>query len=78
MESYGTGTVKYPAGIAIDVEGYIVISEYCSTGCVWIYNPDHTQLIKTIEGLSNPVGIACDDSGMFLVAEYGNSRILKY
>ena len=73
--SYGNGTLTRPAGIAIDEEGYVIISD---NGLLWIYNPDHTQLVKTIEGLLNPMGIACDDSGMFLVAEYGSNRILKY
>ena len=78
MESYGSGTISRPAGIAIDEEGYIAITQYAKSGCLWIYNPDHTQLVHTIQHLSSPVGVACDGEGMFWVVEYGNSCVQKY
>ena len=79
IKTYGSGTLNYPAGIAIDEEGYIAISEYGGSNRIWIYNPDHTQLVKTIQsGLSNPTGMTCDADGMFWVAEHGNSRVHKF
>ena len=79
VESYGVGTLNNPAGIAIDEEGYIAISEYSSSHRLWIYNPDHTQLVNTIQNkFSNPAGIACDSDGMFWIAEHGNGRVQKY
>ena len=45
ITSYGSGTISFPAGIAIDAEGYIAISQ--NGGYFWIYSPDHT-LIHTL------------------------------
>lgn len=78
MDSYGRGTITHPAGIAIDEEGYIAITQYASSGRLWIYNPDHTQSVPPIQSLSYPVGVTCDAEGMFWVAEYGNYRVHKY
>lgn len=78
MESYGSGTINRPAGIAIDEEGYIAITQHAKSGSIWIYNPDHTQLVHTLQHLSTPVGVACDGEGMFWVVEYANSCVQKY
>ena len=79
IKTYGSGTLNYPAGIAIDEEGYIAISECGGSNRIWIYNPDHTQLVKTIQsGLSILTGMTCDADGMFWVAEDGNSRVHKF
>ena len=76
ITSYGSGTISTPAGIAIDAEGYIAISQ--NSGCFWIYSPDHT-LIRTLSSQFNcGLGIACDYDGSFWVADYSNNRIAKY
>ena len=79
ITSYGSGTISYPAGIAIDAEGYIAISQYQGNNSgFWIYSPDHT-LIRTLSSQFNyGVGIACDYDGSFWVADFGNNRIARY
>ena len=78
LSSYGTGTINRPAGIAIDAEGYIAISQYGGSNCLWIYSTDHTH-VHTLSGqFRNGVGIACDNNGSFWVADYSNHRIVKY
>ena len=78
VETYGSGTIKAPAGIAIDEEGYITITGYGSPFYLWVYNPAHTELVNTISGFSNPAGVAFDAEGMILVANGGNNHIQKY
>ena len=90
ITSYGSGTISSPAGIAIDAEGYIAISQYKSsiaisqkrrkntirkTGYFWIYSPDHT-LIRTLSNYG--ARISCDYDGSFWVADHGNNRIARY
>ena len=82
ITSYGSGTISYPAGIAIDAEGYIAISQtggcFSNSGCFWIYSPDHT-LIRTLSNqFSCGAGISCDYDGSFWVADQGNNRIARY
>ena len=80
ITSYGSGTISSPAGIAIDAEGYIAISQYQgqNSGCFWIYSPDHT-LIRTLSRQFNyGLGISCDYDSSFWVADYGNSRVARY
>jgi len=78
IESYGIGTIQYPAGIAIDEEGYIAITEYGSHCHLCIYNPDHTQLLKTLQDSTNLVGVACDAEGMFWVAAQDKNCVKGY
>ena len=78
LSSYGTGTINRPAGISIDAEGYIAISEYGGSNRLWIYSPDHTHVHALSGQFSSGVGIACDNNGSFWVADYGNHRIVKY
>ena len=78
MESYGSGTIDHPAGITIDEEGYIAITQYASSGCLWIYNPYHTQLVHTIKNFYYPVGVTCDAEGMFWIADECNDCVQKY
>ena len=77
IESYGSGTIACPAGIAIDEEGYVAITEYGNSNRLWIYNPAHTQLVNIIQNFCNPVGVACDAEGMFWTADSSNNRVLK-
>ena len=80
ITSYGSGTISSPAGIAIDAEGCIAISQNqgSNSGCFWIYSPDHT-LIRTLSHQFNSgLGIACDCDGSFWVADHDNSRIAKF
>ena len=82
ITSYGSGTISTPAGIAIDAEGYIAISQngnyFNNSGCFWIYSPDHTLIHTLSKQFSSGLGIACDYDGSFWVADHGNSRIAKF
>ena len=78
VETYGSGTVMYPAGIAIDEEGHIAITAHSSPCYLWVYNPAHTQLVNTISGFTKPAGVTFDGEGMILVADSGNHRIQMY
>ena len=78
ISSYGDGTVNSPAGIAINREGVIAISEDGGKNRLWIYDRNRKTLLKTIEGaFSNGWGIACDDNDIFWVAGCNNSHIYK-
>ncbi|CAI8023541.1 E3 ubiquitin-protein ligase TRIM71, partial [Geodia barretti] len=79
VTSYGSGTIYQPAGIAIDAEGYIAISEIGGNNRLWIYNPDHT-LVHTLynQFKSGGFGIACDNNNSFWVTDFGNNRLVKY
>ena len=77
VTSYGTGTLSGPAGIAINAEGYIAISQW-SPGSLWIYGPDHTLIHTIANQFSSGVGIACNQDGFFWIADYHNCRVTKY
>jgi sugar lactone lactonase YvrE len=78
ISCYGDGTVNSPAGIAINREGVIAVSEDGGKNRLWIYDRNQKTLLKTIEGaFSNGRGIACDDNDIFWVAGYSNNRIYK-
>ena len=74
VKSYGENVINSPTGIAVDEEGYVAVSN-CRDR-LWIYNPDHTHIVNTIQNLSGPVGIACDTKGVFWIAQSVNSRVL--
>ncbi|XP_011407241.2 PREDICTED: tripartite motif-containing protein 2-like [Amphimedon queenslandica] len=67
--------ISYPQGIAIDDEGYVFVSN--NNGCLHVLSPDRKQVIKSIS-LAEIYGIALDKDGYIYVAEYRNSRIMKY
>ena len=78
IDSYGSGTITNPAGITIDEEGYVGITEYSGNSRLCIYNPDHTQLVQSIQDSTNPAGVACDAEGMFWVAARGSGCVKGY
>ena len=81
-KTYGQGSVRSPAGIAIDCEGYVFVSEYYyrqyDYGRLIIFNPQF-QALNVIPGsLYYGVGVALDADGYIYVCDYMNSRIMKY
>ena len=78
ITSYGSETISQPAGIAIDAQGYISISENGGSNRLWIYSPDRKLEHTIFNELGTCVGISCDKDGSFLVANYSNNRIAKY
>ena len=78
ITSYGCGTLNNAAGISIDAQGYIAISEYIGSNRLWIYSPDH-NLVHTLSNQFNcGLGIAYDKNGFFWVADRNNNRIVKF
>ncbi|XP_019856595.1 PREDICTED: E3 ubiquitin-protein ligase TRIM71-like isoform X1 [Amphimedon queenslandica] len=69
------GNFNSPSGIAIDDEGYILVSS--NNGYLHVLSPDRKQ-VKLISGLSNPWGVALDKDGYIYVAECGNYHVMKY
>lgn len=79
ITTYGSGTVSRPAGMAINGEGVIAISENGGSNRLWIYDYDRKKVLNTIQGVfSSGTGIACDDDDMFWVVGNGNNCIYKF
>ena len=71
------GDPNRPIGIAIDDEGYSLVSEW-DGNCLSIYDPDGNK-IHTVENLNNPYGTALDPrDGSVFIAIYGAGTVLKY
>ncbi|XP_019859672.1 PREDICTED: E3 ubiquitin-protein ligase TRIM71-like [Amphimedon queenslandica] len=72
------GNFTYSRGIAIDDEGYIIVSVHNSgNSYLHVLSPERKQ-VKLVSGLSDPVDLALDKDGNIYVAEYGNKCIAKY
>ena len=71
------GDPKCPIGIAIDDEGYSLVSEWSGT-CLSIYDPEGIKICK-VGNLNKPRDIAldCKDDSVF-IAKYGANTVLKY
>ena len=71
------GDPNGPMGIAIDYEGYSLVSEL-SGNCLSIYDPEGNK-IHTVGNLEDPCGTALDPrAGSVFIANYGANTILKY
>ena len=71
------GDPNDPIGIAIDDEGYSLVSEY-NGHCLSIYDPEGNE-IHTVENLKQPWGTALDPrDGSVFIANYGADTVLKY
>ncbi|KAL5496495.1 hypothetical protein EMCRGX_G012792 [Ephydatia muelleri] len=75
VRMYGDPT--HPGGIAIDDEGYSLVSEQ-GGNCLSIYDPEGNK-IHTVRNLEDPYGTALDpkDGSMF-IADSGAITALKY
>uniref|UniRef100_A0A1X7TMB9 Uncharacterized protein n=1 Tax=Amphimedon queenslandica TaxID=400682 RepID=A0A1X7TMB9_AMPQE len=67
--------ISSPQGIAIDDEGYIFVLN--NNSCLDVLSPDRKHVIKSIS-FAQIYGVALDKDGYIYVADYGNSRIMKY
>eukprot|EP00731_Ephydatia_muelleri_P008023 Em0004g361a len=68
------GDPNRPIGIAIDDEGYSLVSE----NSLSIYDPEGNKIL-TMRNLKNPCGTALDPrDGSVFIANYGASTVLKY
>lgn len=74
---YGDKTVRSPAGITIDAEGIITVSQNMG-GSLWVFRSSHAHL-RTLTGqFVNGRGMVYDHDGNFWVADYTNDRITRY
>ena len=75
------GYMQYPAGIAIDDEGYIfVMTCYRGTKYLHVLSPQKTQVnkISPFNDIYDIYGMALDKDGSIYIPDYRNSRIMKY
>ena len=71
------GDPNGPIGLAIDDEGYSLVSEV-SGHCLSIYDPEGNK-IHTVGNLKNPWGTTLDPrDGSVFIADYGGNTVLKY
>ena len=71
------GDPNGPRGLAIDDEGYSLVSE-CWGHCLSIYDPEGNK-IHTVGNLKNPYCTALDPrDGSVFIANYGANTVLKY
>ncbi|KAL5496781.1 hypothetical protein EMCRGX_G013139 [Ephydatia muelleri] len=71
------GDPNGPRGLAIDGEGYSLVSE-THGHCLSIYDPEGNK-IHTVGNLKNPWGTALDPrDGSVFIANYGANTVLKY
>eukprot|EP00731_Ephydatia_muelleri_P039122 Em1124g1a len=71
------GDPNSPSGIAIDGEGYSLVSE-CWGNCLSIYDPEGNK-IHTVGNLKNPFCTALDPrDGSVFIANWGANTVLKY
>ena len=84
MGNFGSANVttalKYPAGIAIDKRGQVVVADR-GNHCIWRFTPDGQPLSRFGKQghapgeLFFPFGVAIDKEGNIIVSESGNHRI---
>ena len=71
------GDPKHPIGVAIDDEGYSLVSEYVGH-CFSIYDPEGNK-IHTVGNLKCSDGTALDPrDGSVFIPDYGANNVLKY
>ena len=78
LEEYGQGKLSDPAGITIDEEGYVIVTERTSSGRVQIFRPDSHESIETLTGFSYPQSVVSSKEGFIYVGDRDKHRIQKY
>ena len=76
IREYGQSHLNRPCGIAIDSTGNSLVVNYGGNS-LSILNPDGNY-IHSIRGFKNPIGVALASNGSVWVADYANSRLVKY
>ena len=83
INEYGKDIIQYPAGIAIDPEGYIFISEYYTSNSsydysrLFILNPQY-QSVSSFQAFRYAVGVALDKDGYVYVCDQNQNRVRKF
>ena len=77
LRDYGKGKLQNPFGIAVDEEGYSLVSEYIRGGELKIFSPEG-KLIHSVGNLQLSIGLCIDnDSNIFITSEIDN-KVYKF
>ena len=76
VAQYGSGIIQYPAGIAIDDEGFTFVGEHNRSRLI-ILNAQHQQ-VHTIQNFQDVAGVCTDKDGNVFVCDYYNCCVMKY
>ena len=74
---------NYPAGIAIDVEGYVFLGEYYTSSTSYNYSrfaildPSYNT-IQTVQNFTYVPGLCLDNEGYAYICNYYRSQVCKY
>ena len=78
VEEYGQGQLVHPAGIAVDEEGFSLVTEHNGTSSrLQIFDSTH-HLVSTVTGLNYLLDITISKDGGVYVTEYGNKKLVMY
>ena len=75
VRKYDQTYLGNPGGIAIDSARYSLVTNI--SGSLSIYDPSG-RFIHSIKGFNNPYGVSISPDGSVWVADYSNSRLVKY
>ena len=79
VEEYGQGQLVYPVGIAVDEEGFSLVTEHNSTSSrLQIFDSSH-HLVRTVTGLyNNSYDVTISKDGGVYVADCNNKKLVIY
>ena len=78
VEEYGQGQLVHPTGIAVDEEGFSLVTEQNSTSSrLQIFDSSH-HLVRTVTGLYNSYDVTISKDGGVYVADYNTMNIVIY
>ena len=82
LEEYGNNALKNPTGIAIDEEGYSIVTDYYNSNTSYCYShfhvfdPEHKK-VHSVQNFKRAYGVALDKDGCIYIADHDN-RVMKY
>ena len=77
LRDYGKGHLKSPWGIAVDEEGYSLVSEYIRGGQLKIFSPEY-KLIHSIGNLQLSAGVCIDNDSNIFVTSQSDKKVYKF
>ena len=77
LRHYGKGQLLYPFGIAVDQEGYSLVSEYKYGGQLKIFSPEG-KLIHSVGNLQCSSGVCIDNDSNIFVTSESDMKVYKF